>query len=163
MILLKLNKMDSLNTYSFLKKNSPANSIPETKRKAILSLTFVWLLAIIICLLLFPWNKTTNNDDIHSFKSLHVSSDEKTLFDKNGLNQKEYVNPTDAFVFVKINRKYVITPFPANQIPETNLSAENYMQNTFTTEKTSATKIIRKIKPGTPVKKEDFAIKPLIR
>jgi hypothetical protein len=158
-----LNKIDSLNIYNFLKKSYPANSMPVTKKKAILSLSFVWMLAIVICVLLFFWNRTTNNDDLYSFTPLKVSSDQKNLFDKNCLNQKKYLNPTDAFVFVKINRKYVITAFPANQTPETNFTAKNFIQKTSGAERTTATRIIRKLNPRTPAKKEDFSIKPVIR
>lgn len=131
------------------------------RKKAAMSLIFIWVALAIICFLLFYLNGSTNNNDLSAVYTAKENPGSEGLFNKNGRHQKTITNPNDAFVFVKINRQYIITPFSSNQQPETDITTANYRQKDRPLgDVVAVTKVIKKITPSVKKDNSGFEIKP---
>jgi hypothetical protein len=158
---LTQNNLTAENNSDYSDSLMPAgNTIDLVKKKATLSLFFVWLVTAIICCLLFILNRSTDFDDTSAFNNLNESAGYEGLFHKNTSYQKINTNPNEAFVFVNINRKYIITRYPSHQNPETDVTAKNTTQKSQPVNNSAtATKVIRKFNPAAKKIIEDFSIK----
>lgn len=136
------------------------NTISFVKKKANRSLIFVWLITAIICCLLFTLNRSADIDNISSFNNLNENPDHDGLFNKKADSRKINANPSEAFVFVNINKKYIITRYPSNQVPETNLTTKDFTQKTEPFNNSAkVTRVIRRLNPVAKKPTEDFSIK----
>jgi|GEM_PF-4817775 len=147
------------NTYT---ENPIGNAAYEVKKKTTPLLIFVWGVSAIMCLLLFFLNESAQNNDIHSFNTFNEKSGHEGLFYKNSSQQKINTNPNDAFVFVKINRQFILTQYPSNQLAESYLTSEKFMQKNVPAHgAVSATKVIRRLKPNSKKMAKNFSIKSI--
>jgi hypothetical protein len=162
MIISKINTNAEKEYTGYSKTESPLNnSGDDVRKRTMFSLIIVWAASAIMCLLLFLLSGPAEKNDSDSIDSLVKNADREGLFHKNRRYQKTNADPNDAFVFVKFNRKYIITPYPSNQQPESFLTAENFKKkNQSSDDAVTATKVIRRLKKTAKNNSKDFSIKP---
>lgn len=159
--MFKLAPISKKNQAAFSTTDKPMEyELSAAKKKVRFSLLFIWLIAAAVCGLVFTLNRVSeNSDSVLSYLFITNSGDERLFQNKSNL-QTQNANPTNAFVFVNINRKYVITSYPSNKQTEANFTSKNDSQkNRPGITGSSTTKVIRKRNP-TLKKQVDFSIKP---
>jgi hypothetical protein len=122
--------------------------------KTRLALSIIWLCAIIVCILLVAFSSANTNGIAANFniadaaKHLHTSTT---------------VNARDAFVFVNIDKKFILTRFPAAALPVPALqkTTANTAAIKETVQKPIRITVISKVK-NKPVKNTgEFSIGPV--
>ncbi|MEO9022147.1 MAG: hypothetical protein ABI237_07275 [Ginsengibacter sp.] len=156
-----MNKSVNINSGisgNYAYKNGLDESI-ELKAKSFIA--FIWLSAFLLSAVLLFWKHTlstrySKNTDINNYNGNLAG-----LFSVSELNKRTF-EESEVFLFVKMNRKLILTRYPSNQQPlvETPFSEKNEFPQKSSLN-ISTTKVIKKIKQPEHLPNEDFSIKPV--
>lgn len=115
-------------------------------KKSFISLLVIWLSAILISTILLTGFKEPayRNKPLKEFSNQNLS-----------VNTPEYQYPSNAIVFVKTNKKFVITRFAINP----NLTPKNHNPESSHRNTTASSVIIHPLKKPLKKQKESFTIR----
>jgi hypothetical protein len=139
-------------------KNRQDKSL-ELKAKSFIA--FIWLSAFVLSVVLLSWKYSLSTRYSKNIGVNDTNENEARFFSASELNKKT-AEESEVFLFVKINRKLILTRYPSNLQPLVETPSSDISK--FPREgnlNISSTKVIKKIKRPGRQAHDDFSIKPV--
>lgn len=124
------------------------------RKKATAAVLFIWATGIIFSVSLFLI-KDINQNAINNLQGFDENSGNNRLFYVSDFGKRKKAEP-EAFVFVRLNRKFILTNFPSHKVPVM-AAVDSADEDTSS----NYTKIIPKIEHVSQKEHKDFSVKPV--